>query len=93
MEITITVDWGEGPQTVTTTPGAIIEWERKTKQKLTKVDQVGLGLEDIAFMAHASLRRQGTVVPPFDKFCDQLVDVTVGEDTSDPFPKAASEGE
>ena len=92
MEITITVDWGEGPHTIVTTPGAIIEWERKTKQKLTKVDQIGLGLEDIAFMAHSSLRRKGIVVPPFDKFCDSLVDVTLGEDVADPFPKGASEG-
>lgn len=93
MELTITIDWGEGPTTVTTTPGAIIEWERKTKQKLTKIEEVGLGMEDIAFLAHASLRRAGHVVPDFTKFCDNLKDITLGdgEDIS-PFPDKASDG-
>jgi hypothetical protein len=92
MELTITVDWGEGPHTVRTTPGAIIEWERKTKQKLTNIERVGLGLEDVAFLAHASLRRSGTVVPDFNKFCDALIDITMGDDEpSAPFQEAVSE--
>ena len=90
MELTITVDWGEGPHTIKTTPGSIIEWEKKTKQKITKIEENGLGLEDLAFMAHVALRRSGTVVPPFDKFCDNLVQINVGDETSGPFPDTAS---
>lgn len=93
MELTITVDWGEGPVTIRTTPGAIIEWERKTKQKLTNIEKVGLGLDDVAFLAHASLRRAGHVVPDFNKFCDALIDVSMGDDEpSAPFHEAASDG-
>lgn len=92
MKITIRFDYGTGPQEVRVTPGVVIYWERKTNSKVSKLESVGLGISDLALMAHEQLRRNGTVVPTLDKFENELLDIEIVDTTEpDPFPKAALE--
>jgi hypothetical protein len=81
IELSITADWGDGPQTAKTNGWTIIQWERKTKQKYSAVVQDGLGLEDTYLIAHIAFRDAQIVVPDFDKFCKQITTLEVaGED-------------
>jgi hypothetical protein len=92
MQLTIKIDWGEGPHEVTTKPSAIITWERKFKTKIGKIESTGLGIEDLAFMAHVALRQEGTTVPDFEKFIENLTEIEVLSETeASPFPKEASD--
>jgi hypothetical protein len=81
IELTIVADWGEGQQTAKTNGWTIIQWERKTKQKYSKVVQDGLGLEDTYHIAFIAFKDAGIVVPDFDRFCKQITSLEiVGED-------------
>lgn len=70
MKLVIGIDRGEGLEKVTTTPRAIIEWERKTKSKISKLTE-GIGLEDLALLAYFTLGSPGG----FNDFMDSLVDI------------------
>lgn len=70
MKLVIGIDRGEGMETVSTTPRAIIEWERKTKSKISNLSN-GIGLEDLAMLAWFTLGTPGS----FNDFMDSLVDV------------------
>lgn len=83
IEMTLTVDLGEGPITAKTNGWTVIQWERKTRQKYSKVAQEGLGFEDLYLLAHIALRDSGHIVPDFDKFCKTVRNIEVeGEDTN-----------
>lgn len=70
MKLVIGIDRGEGLEKVSTTPRAIIEWERKTKSKISDLSK-GIGLEDMAMLAWFALGSPGS----FNDFMDSLVDV------------------
>lgn len=55
-------------------PPDIIRWEKKTGQKLVDL-QKRLGMDDLAFLAWTSLKRQQLVQAPFETWCDGLLDV------------------
>jgi hypothetical protein len=84
IELQINVDWGEGIQTAKTNGWTIIQWERKTKQKYSKVVQEGLGLEDTYLIAHIALRDAGIVVPDFDRFCKLIKTLDIVGDELNP---------
>jgi hypothetical protein len=84
IELSITADWGEGPQTAKTNGWTIIQWERKTKQKYSAVVTEGLGLEDTYLIAHIAFRDAGIVVPDFDRFCKSIKDLEVTAEDSNP---------
>jgi hypothetical protein len=75
MKLVIGIDRGEGMERVTTTPRAIIEWERKTKSKISHLAN-GIGLEDMALLAWFALGSPGS----FNDFMDTLNDVEPLED-------------
>lgn len=93
MQINLRVDWGNGSHEVSTKPSTIIALERKFKVRATGLASEGVGYEHLAFLAHEALRSGGTIVPPFNEFCDKLevLEVVDGDDTA-PFPGAASAG-
>lgn len=90
MKYLMQVDIGQGPIVFTTTLSAVVEWERKMNRRSSTIATQGIGIEDIAFMAYATLKEQGEVVlpPVFDDFVKRLIDIEVlGE--GDPRPLKA----
>lgn len=81
--MTAKVDWGEGPATVPINNWTIIQWERKTKQKYSKVREVGLGIDDVTLLAWIACRDQGITVPDYDRFArltGEVGDLDIVED-------------
>jgi hypothetical protein len=70
MKLLIGIDRGNGLEKVSTTPRSIIEWERKTKQKISNLSN-GIGLEDFAMLAWFTLGSPGS----FNDFMDSLIDI------------------
>ena len=73
MKLTLRVDQGDGPLEVTTNLFTIVAWERRFKTKASKIAE-GIGMEDLAFMAHTALQQNGVVVPVvLDDFIKSIV--------------------
>jgi hypothetical protein len=85
MQLTLQIDLGNGPAVVTTNLMVIVNWERKYKRKASQLADGGIGMEDLAFMAHEAAKLAGITVPlMLDDFIKQLVslDVIEQEDTN-----------
>lgn len=85
MKLVIGIDRGQGLEKISTTPRAIIEWERKTKSKISDLSK-GIGLEDMAMLAWFSLGSPGS----FNDFMESLADVEplADENLQLPHPEA-----
>ncbi len=61
----------------------LVEWERKYKKRAGDLAQ-GFAIEDLAYMAWASLKKAGQQVGDFDAWLQKLDDVQVlgGEDSN-----------
>jgi len=81
MQLTMLVNIGLGDYTVTTNLYTIVMWERKYKRKISQIQDGGLGIEDLAYMAHEASKQQGAVTVPLmlDDFIKQLVNLEVIE--------------
>ena len=85
MKLTLRVDQGDGPMEITTNLFTIVAWERRFKTKASKIAD-GIGMEDLAFMAHTALQQIGVVVPVvLDDFIKKIVVLeVVGNETENP---------
>jgi len=73
MKLTLRVDQGDGPIEVTTNLFTIVAWERRFKTKASNIAN-GIGMEDLAFMAHTALQQIGQIVPVvLDDFIKKIV--------------------
>lgn len=83
MKLQLSVTHDGKTSTCETTLKVIVEWERKYRKRAGDLAQ-GFAVEDLAFMAWASLKRAGTPLPDFDAWLDKLesVDVIGGEDSN-----------
>ena len=80
MKLTLRVDQGDGPMEVTTNLFTIVAWERRFKTKASNIAN-GIGLEDLAFLAHTALQQIGVVVPiDLDDFIKKVTVLEVVED-------------
>lgn len=86
MKLTLRVDQGDGPVEVSTNLFTIVAWERRFKTKASKISD-GIGMEDLAFMAHQALQQNNIVVPVvLDDFIKKLVLLEVIDtETDTPF--------
>ena len=48
-----------------------IAWERHSKRKISDLSD-GIGMEDLAFLAHSVLKRTGENVKPFDGWINTI---------------------
>ena len=63
-------------------------WEIETKQKMASAE---LGISDLLFLAHCSLKRTSDKpVKPLDAWCDGVADVEVVDATANPTQAVAS---
>ncbi len=77
MKLKIRYDLGDGPVEVETNLYVVVAWERKFKRKASDMAS-GMGIEDLAFMAHESSNLHKVMVPAmFDDFVKKLVDLEV----------------
>ena len=73
MKLTLRVDQGDGPLEVTTNLFTIVAWERRFKTKASNIAN-GIGMEDLAFMAHTALQQNSVVGPVvLDDFIKKIV--------------------
>lgn len=88
MKISISVDIGEGPTTVTTSFMNVIEWERKYKRRAGDLAQ-GVGAEDLAFLSWVASKSAGLTVPMmFDDFAKKIIALeVVSEEDINPTPE------
>jgi len=91
MKLTLRVDQGDGPIEVTTNLFTIVAWERRFKTKASNIAN-GIGLEDLAFLAHTALQQIGVVVPiVLDDFIKKVVLLEVVDDVPEnPTDKATT---
>ena len=78
MQLTMQIDLGNGPAIVKTNLMVIVNWERKYKRKASQLAE-GIGMEDLAFMAHEAAKISGVNGVPLmlDDFIKQLVSLEV----------------
>jgi len=80
MQLTLKVNQGEGEYEVTTNLYVIVAWERKFKRKASNISDVGIGIEDLAFMAYEASKLAGVVIPgELDTFIKRLTVLEVVE--------------
>lgn len=89
MKLTLRVDQGDGPIEVTTNLFTIVAWERRFKTKASNIAN-GIGMEDLAFMAHTALQQNNVIVPVvLDDFIKKLLVLEVVDtETDTPFDEA-----
>ena len=64
-------------------------WEIETKQKMTSAE---LGMTDLLFLAHTSIKRTNEKpVKPLDAWCDSVADIEVVDATANPTQAVASD--
>ena len=92
MKLTLRVDQGDGPMEVTTNLFTIVAWERRFKTKASNIAN-GIGLEDLAFLAHTALQQIGVVVPiVLDDFRKKVVLLeVVDNETENPTVRATTD--
>ena len=91
MKLTLRVDQGDGPLEVTTNLYTIVAWERRFKTKASNIAN-GIGMEDLAFLAHTALQQIGVVVPiVLDDFIKKIVTLeVVDNETENPTVEATT---
>lgn len=66
---------------LTCTIADFIAWERKSGRKTSDL-AMGIGVEDLAFLAYSALTRAGEHLKPFDGWINDIDEIL--EDESDP---------
>jgi hypothetical protein len=91
MKIQISVDTGNGPETVTTNLFTVITWERKYKRRAGDL-AAGIGAEDLAFLAYEASKAAGITVPlVFDDYAKKIVSLeVVSQEDQNPTQPAAT---
>lgn len=91
MQLRIAYTTTEAPEAeVVTTPFSVMQWERKYKTKISKIEEDGLGIEDLLYLGWEAVKTTGTVVPPFEVWAATVTNIrTVGDgDEARPTPPA-----
>lgn len=84
LELKITTNTGEVIETVCGIAD-FIAWERHSKNKTSELAN-GIGIEDMAFLAHSALKRTGEKIKPFDGWINDIDEI----EAIDTDPKATN---
>jgi hypothetical protein len=74
MKVAFSIDTGEGSETITAGPAAIIMWERATKRRMSELAD-GVGMEDLARLCWEQLRIEGRTNVKFDDWIKTILDL------------------
>lgn len=94
--MTARVSWGDGTHEVPINNWTVIQWERKTKQKYSKVRELGMGLDDITLLAWIACKDQNIVVPDYERFArltGEEGDIDIVEDPTAENPTSEGPGD
>lgn len=92
MKLNLKVDIGDGPVVIETNLYITVLWERKFKRKASDLAN-GVGVEDLAFMAHEAMKAAKITVPMMlDDFLKKIVTLeVVDSETENPTPEAPTD--
>lgn len=92
MKLNLKVDIGDGPFVIETNLYITVLWERKFKRKASDLAN-GVGVEDLAFMAHETMKAAKMTVPMMlDDFLKKIVTLeVVDSETENPTPEAPTD--
>jgi hypothetical protein len=90
IQLQITTTDGEVNEVTAFVPD-FINWERHSGRKISDLSD-GIGMEDLAFLAHAVLKRTGQNPKPFDGWINSIELIEVAEDDPKVIKSAASKG-
>lgn len=76
IQLNITTTDGDVQEVICIVPD-FVAWERFSKRKISDL-VAGIGMEDLAFLAHNSLKRQGQV-KPFDGWINTVAEIDLIE--------------
>lgn len=66
MKLQLKIEQTDGEVTeVTCIVPDFVAWERHSKRRISDL-ATGMGIEDMAYLAHSAIKRQGTNIKPFD---------------------------
>lgn len=91
MQLNLAVTYHDGETfVVTTNLFTVVSWERKFKRKASDMAN-GVGIEDLAFLAHTAAKDSGITVPVvLDDFIKKCASIDVvgqeNENPTDPAP-------
>jgi hypothetical protein len=92
MKLNLKVDIGDGPVIVETNLYITVLWERKFKRKASDLAN-GIGVEDLAFMAHEAMKQQKIQCPMMlDDFIKKIrVMEVVEQESANPTQEAPTD--
>jgi len=88
MQITLTVTDRTGAADIRVTLAAIVDWERKTQKRAGDL-AAGFSLEDLAYLAWASLKRRTPDLVDFDEWLTDIDSIEV-KDSQESHPTGAA---
>lgn len=68
----LTLD-GEAQEVTCIVPD-FVAWERHSKRKISDLVS-GIAMEDLAFLGHCALKRQGEQIKPFDGWINSIAEI------------------
>jgi len=93
MQLKLAVTYNDGESfEVTTNLFTVVSWERKFKRKASDMAN-GIGIEDLAYLAHTAARDTGITVPLLlDDFIKKCASIeVVGQDDENPTDPAPTD--
>lgn len=75
MRLGLKFDRGDGVETRSVGPQAMVAWELKSKSKMSKVESDGLGMDDLVTMLFEQMRVDGDAPASRAELLASLVDV------------------
>lgn len=91
MELNITVTTADDKWHVKTNPWVIMCWERRFKTKASNLANVGIGIEDLAYLAYEATKVTGRTVPMnFDTFAQSITNIEVDSEVDGARPTDAA---
>jgi hypothetical protein len=91
VELNITVTTADDRWQVKTNPWVIMQWERRFKTKASNLANVGIGIEDLAFLAYEATKITGRTVPMnFDTFAQAITNIEVDSEVDAARPTVAA---
>lgn len=75
MKLSFTYDRGQGEESTTVGPMAIVGFELENKTKISRLADTGIGMGDMTDLVFRQLELEGRVTGTLDEFRRSLIDI------------------